>query len=579
MNERGKGMNGSSGRGIGRIVRLILSAAFIAALCPGLLGCPPPPPEELIPPPWPVWVLRHWVWENSGDQTSALALVDGYLDREIPVGAVIIDRPWEVEPTSFEPDPARYPDLGGLIDDFHARDVRVFLWAVSIINETASTFDEALANNYFLSDGRTVEWWGGRGALLDYTNPEAVAWWHGMMDAILDLGIDGWKCDGTDPLVLLLELFGGAYGAGGPVTWEEYRDAFYRDFFEYTRSRLGLDRVITARPCDSYIGVPVPIPFAPQDVNFAGWVGDQDGDFGGMRAAIANMQASSMLGYVNFGSDIGGFRGPEGRELFTRWAQLGALCPIMENGGGGEHRPWMYDAEVTAIYRTFTILHHELIPYLYSQGARAWELGKSLMTFQPLAEDYFLGDNFFVAPFVEGGTTRVISFPPGRWIDWLDEETVYEGGMTQALEFPLERFPVFVKEGSIVPLSVTDSTTGHGGEFSAGHLTVAVYVAPVGESTFDLYEEGGTGIRFTQKWSGTSLVLEAWPTARALLWRVRGGPVVASIREEFGAAPVEVGSPADLTSGPRTWFQDADGLTWIRIANPGTGLRLSLDPE
>jgi len=524
-------------------------------------------------------VLEHWVWENSGDQTSALALVDGYLARDIPVGSVIIDRPWEVQPTSFEPDPARYPDLAGLVEDFHARDVRVFMWAVSMINETASSFAEAMDNGYLLSDGMTVEWWAGKGALLDYTNPEAVTWWHGMMDDILDLGIDGWKCDATDPYVVLLELLGGAYGAAGPVTWDAYRDAFYRDFFEYTRSRLGPDRVIMARASDSWIGIPVPIPFAPKDVNFAGWVGDQDGDFGGLRAAIANMQASSLIGYVYFGSDIGGFRDPENREILIRWAQFGALCPIMENGGGGEHRPWMYDAETTDIYRTFTILHHELIPYMYSQGARAWELEKSLMLFQPLSEEYFLGDSFFVAPFVEEGTSRLIAFPPGRWIDWLDEEMVYDGGITQVLEFPLERFPVFVKEGSIVPLSVTDSTTGHGGEFSAGHLTVAVYAAPVGESSFDLYEEGGTGIRFTQQWSGASLVLEAWPTARALLWRVRGGPVVASVREEFGAAPVEVGSPADLTSGPRTWFQDAGGLTWIRIADPGTGLRLTLDPE
>jgi len=556
-----------------------LLAVSLALLCLASTGCPPPLPDDLVPPPWPEWVLRHWVWENSGDQASALALVDGYLDRDIPVGAVIIDRPWEVEPTAFEPDPALYPELGQLVDDFHARDVRVFLWAVSMINETASTFAEARDNGYLLSDGRTVEWWAGRGGLLDYTNPAAVSWWHGRMDGILDLGIDGWKCDATDPSVLLLELSGGAYGMGGPVTWDDYRDDYYRDFFEYTRSRLGPDRVITARPSDSWVGLPVPVPFAPRDVNFAGWVGDQDGDWTGMRAALANMRASAGLGYVNFGSDIGGFRDAgQDRDVFLRWAQLGALCPVMENGGGGEHRPWTFDPEVVAIYRRFVRLHHELIPYLYSQGARAWEQEKSLMEFRPASNDYFLGDHFFVSPMVEPGTTREISFPPGRWIDWLDERLVYVGPAAHTVDVPLDRFPVFVRDPSIVPLAVDDDATGHGGTFSRGHLTVAVSPALGGEIVFDLYEENGTGIRFRQSRAGTSVVLESWPTARPLLWRVRGLPALGSVREDLGAQPVAVSSLAELTTAPRTWFQDADGLTWIRIEDPGAGLRLTLEP-
>ncbi len=543
----------------------ILSLSF-------LTGCPVPS-VDLTPPPWPEWVLRHWVWENEGTQESALALVDGFLSRNIPTGAVIIDRPWEVEPTSFEPDPARYPNLDRLIEEFHARDVRVFLWAVSMINENASTFEYAKRNGYLLNDGKTVEWWAGKGALLDYTNPEAVQWWHGLMDNILALGIDGWKCDGTDPYVLLL---GGAYGMGGTVTWESYRDAYYRDFFEYTRLRLGPDRVITARPSDSYIGLPIPIPFAPRDVNFSGWVGDQDGTFSGMKAAFANMGASAFLGYVNFGSDIGGFRGPEGRELFARWTQFGALSPIMENGGDGEHRPWMYDPDLTQLYRTYTVLHHELIPYLYSQGARSWEQGVSLMRLQPGCYQYMLGSSLFVAPIMEPGTSREVLFPSGRWIDWLDEQNVYEGGTRQVLEDRLERYPVFVKEGAIVPLRVVDATTGHGGPFSDGHLTVAVYPTERGSLSFDLYEEAGSGIRFVYYASRTSLVLEASPTSTPLLWRVKGGPIPALIKDDVGASPMRVPTPDDLLSGPRTWSYDPGGITWIRISDPQSGVRLRI---
>ncbi len=543
-------------------------------------GCPPTPipPVELTPPPWPEWVLRHWVWENEGDQASALALTDGYLARDIPVGAQVIDRPWEVQPVAFEADPARYPDLGQLVNDLHARDVRALMWIVSVVNETAGTFPEAFANGYFLSNGALVDWWGGRGALLDYTNPAAVAWWHARMQNILALGIDGWKCDATDPLVLLIP--GGATGVGGPVSWDQYRDAYYRDFFEFTRDTLGDDRVILARPSDSYIGVPLPVPFAPRDVNFAGWVGDQDSSFAGLRAALANMVASSNLDYVNFGSDIGGFRadGLIDPELFVRWAQLGALNPIMENGGGGEHRPWMYGAEVEDIYRTFVKLHHELVPFLYSLGAKAWKQGISLVRFQSYDNSYLLGEDLFVAPMTEAGTSRTVTFPIGRWRDWLDESTAYDGGTSATLAVPLARYPVFVREGAIVPLDVVGPASGHGDAFSAGHLTLAAYPLTSGGKTVDVYEEHGHGVRVTWRAEGTGLALESSPTSRALLWRVRGGPSAAQITEDFGAAPVHVATVGDLTSVARTWTRDAAGITWVRIADAGAGVRLHLTP-
>ncbi|RME53138.1 MAG: hypothetical protein D6795_05815, partial [Deltaproteobacteria bacterium] len=390
---------------------LLLLLLFLLSI--GGRTCEPTAPEPTLePPPWPRWVHRHWVWENSGTQESAWAFVNAFLEHDIPVGAVIIDRPWQTEPNTFVPDPARYPDLDTLIEAFHGIDVRVFLWITSVINVGASNYDEAKGKGYFLSNGRTIEWWGGEGSLLDYTNPAAVAWWHAQMDPILDLGIDGWKCDATDPYVLTLVP---SIGYGGQVTWDEYKDAYYRDFFDYTRNRLGDDRVITARPSDDYFVTGIPLSFAPVDVNFAGWVGDQDPDFSGLRVALSNMFTSAELGYVSYGSDIGGFRdqGEPHPEAFTRWAQLGALCPIMENGGSGEHRPWAYGERIESIYRTYTRLHYELIPYIYSQAAYSFEIGLPTMRPQAGVWTYLLGDELLVAPFYEPGETREIIFPEG----------------------------------------------------------------------------------------------------------------------------------------------------------------------
>lgn len=68
---------------------------------------------------------------------------------------------------------------------------------------------EGLAKGYYLNDGIPLPWWHGQGSWIDYFNPAALAWWHQQMDNVLDMGLDGFKCDGTDPYVFAYDLLGG----------------------------------------------------------------------------------------------------------------------------------------------------------------------------------------------------------------------------------------------------------------------------------------------------------------------------------------------------------------------------------
>jgi alpha-glucosidase (family GH31 glycosyl hydrolase) len=410
--------------------------------------------------PWPQWAFHHWVWENESTQESAIALVDDYLARDIPVGAIIIDSPWETSYNSFVFEPSQYPDPQAMVDYFHSSGVRVLLWMVSAINLDSPLYAEAAAARYFtqvdaVSGPGVVDWWKGDGSLIDYFKPDAVQWWHEQMDQAIALGIDGWKCDGTDPYILSAPY---SPGLGRNVGRNEYGFAYYRDSFDYLREKLGDDRIITARPIDNQgtdTGADIWV-YAPTDINWAGWVGDQDGTFEGIRAALSNMYWSSERGYVAHGSDIGGFRTdrqsyPErGRpkDAFIRWAQLGAFSPIMENGGGGEHRPWMFDEETTDIYREFVGLHYVLLPYLMKHGAVAFENGTSLTTYLTRADyTYLLGPDVFVAPMLEEGTSRTLSFPEGSWVYLFDASKTFTGPTEATLEIPMAEFPVFVREG------------------------------------------------------------------------------------------------------------------------------------
>ncbi|MFT4624662.1 MAG: alpha-glucosidase (family GH31 glycosyl hydrolase) [Myxococcota bacterium] len=416
-----------------------------------------PPPVE-----WPDWAWHHWVWEDESTQESAIALVEDYLAHDIPVGAIIIDSPWATGYSTYEWDPALFADPQGMIDHLHSLGVRVVVWTVPGINvDTPGLYDEAADKGYFMTQGpdsgpAVVDWWKGDGSLIDYGNPEAVEWWHGLVDRTLDLGIDGWKCDGLDYSVLLAPY---SPGLGANMERLDYSHAYYRDFWDYTRARLGNDRLVMARPIDNY-GANVGgdwAAFAPVDINFAAWVGDQDSDFGGLEAALNNLYYSAEYGYLSYGSDIGGYRedGSElGRtkEVFIRWAQLGALNPVMENGGGGEHRPWAFDETTTDIYRGLVELHYALLPYLTEHGAIAFAEGGSLMTFlDDETYRYLLGPDIFVQPVFTAGDQFTVQFPEeGRWVWLYDPSMTFDAGTSAELNVPLERYPVFLREDSAV---------------------------------------------------------------------------------------------------------------------------------
>lgn len=273
------------------------------------------------------------------------------------------------------------------------------------------------------------------------------------MAPILAMGIDGWKCDGLDFSALIADY---SPYLEREVERLEYSEAYYREFFEHTREVLGDDRIITARPVDNYgFGVGGDVAaFAPVDITWAGWVGDQDPTFEGLAAALDNMYHSSEYGYVAFGSDIGGYRedGSElgrSKELLVRWAQLGALNPIMENGGGGAHEPWRFDEETVEIYREFVELHYKLLPYLMSAGAKAFEAGESLMLFENnFTYQFKLGPDLFVAPILAEGGEATVTFPSdGQWVDIFSGDS-HGGGSEFTSTWSLESFPVFVREGS-----------------------------------------------------------------------------------------------------------------------------------
>ncbi len=465
--------------GLAMILAVILAAAGASAVT-GCRGGGSSDENAAAAPPWPAWVFEHWAWTDPANQDQVMQLVQDYEAHDLAVGAVVVPGPWATGYNTFQFDPALYPDAAGMIAWLHQRGTRVVLWVNPVINamcEAGDTtcpeqdlYNQGMAGHFFMGDGGLIPWAGCPsgasecGALIDYFNPRAVEWWHGLMDPVLDMDIDGWKCDTIEPFSLFVSVSPYA----GPAQPWAHNDHYYRDFFDYTRRRLGPDRVIMARPVESLdlsalLGMPLVLafPYARQEINFAGWVGEQDPTFQGLQTAMTNIYLSADVGYLVPGSDIGGYRdGSRDQETFLRWAQFGAMCPLMENGGLGEHRPWMIGGDTVDrqdtldIYRKYLDLHYQLIPYMTRQAAIAWVQGKSLINLVKNDADlwtweYTLGPDLLVAPIHEPGATRTVSFPAGNdWVYLWDRSQVHAGGAEAALDFPPDEYPIFIRQGS-----------------------------------------------------------------------------------------------------------------------------------
>lgn len=181
------------------------------------------------------------------------------------------------------------------------------------------------------------------------------------MDKVLNIGVDGFKCDGTDPITFLLKPWPYSSHAKRLLGPHEYGHRYYGDFYNYTKSK-NEHALIMARPTDSYKTY-ASWNYAPKYVMFSGWVGDQDSSSEGLRKAMYNVLKSAWNGYLNFGFDIGGYRGQNiSKNIFLRWVQVGSLLPFMENGGNGKHQPWSFDEETVKIYRNYVDLHYKLKP-------------------------------------------------------------------------------------------------------------------------------------------------------------------------------------------------------------------------
>lgn len=459
-----------------------------------------------LPPKW-----SFGLWVSSGgtyrDQEAIQKLVDGLQEHEIAADVVHIDTWWMRwrKYADFQWNRQAFPHPELFIRNLHKRGLKLSLWIQPYISKESELFEYGKSNHYFVKrpdgevyvidyglslaprpDGiiRTAEGkegWNAPVAIIDLTNQGACRWFQDLMRPVLRQGADVLKTDFGEDIPEDAVFSNGETGA---TLHNLYPLLYNKAVADVTEQENGYS-LVWARSA-----------FAGSQKYPLCWSADPAADWDSLAATIRGGLSLGMSGIPFWSNDIGGYRGKPSSELYIRWAQFGLLCSHSRMHGDSPREPWRFGEEALRIVRNYIQLRYRLFPYLYSTAFKAARKGVPVIRAMPLAFpkdpncygkdlQFMLGEWLLVAPVYQPGTRRVVYFPSGQWIDCFDGR-YYTGPANVEITAPLEKLPLFVRKGAILPMVSAGSRIP---EKAIDPLILEIY--PAGYSHFVFYEDEG----------------------------------------------------------------------------------------
>ncbi|MBB3113055.1 alpha-glucosidase (family GH31 glycosyl hydrolase) [Paenibacillus phyllosphaerae] len=391
-------------------------------------------------------VPQYNTWMEMGihpTQEKVLAYAEAIIGSGLPPGILMIDDNWHEDYGTLVFHPGRFPDPKAMIEQLHALGFRVMLWVCPFISPDGEVFRYLHEQGYLLreADGRPVirKWWNGYSAVLDGSNEEAMSWFTGVLDRLMDqYGVDGFKLDAGDP-----QYYEATDVGARPATPNEQCEIW---------ARLGLRYAFNEyRACWKLAGQPLVQRLA--DKNHS-WGTD------GLASLIPNGLAQGLIGYafncpdMVGGGQYGDLIRPDFQvdgELFVRYAQCSALFPMMQFSTA----PWRVLGEShLALCIEAAQLHCRMGDEITELARHAAATGEPIMRhmayvfpsagYETITDQFMLGDNILVAPVIQkGATARNIVFPEGTWIG--DDGSEVVGPCEAEVEAPLSRLPWYCR--------------------------------------------------------------------------------------------------------------------------------------
>jgi sulfoquinovosidase len=429
-----------------------------------------------IPAPWAFGPRRRINRGSKIDGTDEWQLMR---DRKLPLTGIddAMHALPSVSQAGIEPELKMWTAL------LHANGFKVFDYnnpyvSLSAVNSKADylfgnsqNFFEQMPNGmpattFFLSGGAQQI------SAIDLTNPAAVTWFHSLLKRSLDLGYDGWMHDFGEYVARTSKFHDGRRG-------DEVHNAF-----SVLSAKAGFEFLQKEKPNDAFFFVRSGYTGSQQYI-YEAWGGDPEASFDetqGLPSSLRGGLNLSMSGVPYWSSDIGGYKcltdAPHDREMLWRWYEASALSPMMHdedacsNPIGGEKKKatlWS-DVETQIVYREMASLHTRLAPYFRTLALQSHEHGTPLTQHPFLRfpqsphawsvdDSFYLGQALYAAPVVRRGQlNRKLWLPPGTYVEW-NSRNVFEGDANIEVPAPLNRLPLFLVAGHILPLLDNDVQT------------------------------------------------------------------------------------------------------------------------
>ncbi len=459
----------------------------------------------------PMWSIAYHQCRYSYYPESKVREIAGlFREKQIPCDAIWLDIDYMDAYRVFTWDKERFPDPARMNADLAEQGFRV----VTIVDPGTkvdhgwSVYQDGVAKGYFCKnpDGSVFvgKVWPGPSAFPDFLQEGTRRWWGDLLKiGYLDTGVAGIWNDMNEPANQARNEFNEKTLPYATRQGEDGRQVPHKDVHNAYGFRMcqatceGLKR-----------GAPERRPFVLTRSGYAGvqryaavWTGDNYSWWEGMADAMPLCLGLGLSGVAFVGGDVGGFGDNPSGELMARWMQLGAFTPFFRTHsckGSRDQEPWSFGDRVEAICKEYIDLRYRLLPLWYTLFEEATRTG--LPPMRPLvlehqddpetahiSDQFLVGRDVLVAPVSQPGVTRrLVYLPEGTWYDfWTGEQ--HQGRQHVVAQAPLERLPLFVRAGAVLPMY---PLMQHVGERPVDRLTLHVYP---GEGSFTLYEDEGEG--------------------------------------------------------------------------------------
>lgn len=428
-------------------------------------------------PMMPEYGLGFWQCKlRYQTQEELLHVAREYKRQGLPIDVIVIDFFHWPHQGDWKFDPAYWPDPKAMIEELKSMGIQLMVSIWPTVETDSENYEEMLENGYLIRCDRGVDtsfiFLDKKTLPFDATNPEARGYvWAKVKEHYYDAGIRLFWLDEAEPEYNIYDFDNYRYYSGPCLqTGNIYPSCYSQAFYDGMKA-AGQTNIVNLVRC-AWAG--------SQKYGALVWSGDIPSTFGSMKNQLAAGLNMGIAGIPWWTTDIGGFYGgdptnPEFQELFIRWFQWGAFCPVMRlhgdreprqpqygtTGGyfcasGADNEVWSYGPEAFEICKKYLRLREEMRDYTRKLMEEAHTKGLPLMRAMfvefpddpvcwELEEQYMYGDKYLVAPILNlGQRARKVYLPSG--CDWRlsdGSQQIFSGGQWTEVRAPLDTMPVF----------------------------------------------------------------------------------------------------------------------------------------